>query len=420
LQKTGVPTIRSPLAEVQYVKIVITGASGSIGRPLVDDFLARGARLLLVGRKPAALQALFPYVECCDYGALEERGRDYDALLHLAVLNNNVSASDKDFVTANVQLTEAILLSAQRAGIARLVYTSTVQALDERNLSPYAKSKRLASERVAAEQAIDTRILYLSAVIGDRLTGRLAMSGKLPPAVRRPLLALYTAVTPVTDIATVANACWDALSQPSSPCLQIIARDQSKNFAFSVVKRGVDLAAALVILVLFSWLLAVLWLIVRMQSRGPGIFAQKRVGQNNQVFTCYKFRTMVEGSPNIGTHEAPASLVTPIGKVLRRTKLDELPQAYNILLNQMSLVGPRPCLPTQSTLIAERQKLDVFSVKPGNTGLAQINQIDMSQPELLAKWDARYVKLRSLRLDLSILIKTLLGRGNGDAMDGKK
>lgn len=401
------------------MKIVITGASGSIGRRLVSDFLARGAQLLLVGRNPAALQVIFPNVECCDYIALDERGRDYDGLLHLAVLNNNVQASDNEFALANVQLTEAVLLSARRARIARLVYTSTVQALDERNSSPYAKSKRRASERVAAEQAIDTRILYLSAVIGDQLTGRMAIIGKLPPSMRKPLLALYSAITPVTDIADVSNACWDALSQQGHPRLQVISRDQSKNLAFSVIKRCVDLTAALVILIPFFWLLAGLWLIVRLQSRGPGIFAQKRVGQNGQVFTCYKFRTMSEGSPNVGTHEAPTSLVTPFGKVLRRTKLDELPQAYNILLNQMSLVGPRPCLPNQNVVIAERLKLDVLDVKPGITGLAQINHVDMSQPELLAQWDARYVKLRSLRLDLSILIRTLLGRGNGDAMDMK-
>jgi lipopolysaccharide/colanic/teichoic acid biosynthesis glycosyltransferase len=413
------PTIRSPLAEFEHVKIVITGASGSIGRRLVSDFLARGAQLLLVGRNPAALQVIFPNVECCDYTALDERGRDYDGLLHLAVLNNNVQASDNEFDLANVNLTETVLLSARRARIARLVYTSTVQALDEQNASPYAKSKKRASERVAAEQALDTRILYLSAVIGDQPTGRMAIFGKLPPLMRKPLLALYSAITPVTDIADVSIACWDALTQQDHPRLRIIARDQSKNFAFSVIKRCVDLTAALVILIPFIWLLAGLWLIVRLQSRGPGIFAQKRVGQNGQVFTCYKFRTMSEGSPNVGTHEAPTSLVTPFGKVLRRTKLDELPQAYNILLNQMSLVGPRPCLPNQNVVIAERLKLGVLEVKPGITGLAQIKRVDMSQPELLAHWDARYVKLRSLRLDLSILVRTLLGRGNGDAMDMK-
>ncbi|RYD68852.1 MAG: sugar transferase [Verrucomicrobiaceae bacterium] len=186
------------------------------------------------------------------------------------------------------------------------------------------------------------------------------------------------------------------------------------------MKRCVDLGAALVILLPFFWLLALIWLAVRLQSPGPGIFAQKRIGKSGQVFTCYKFRTMAEGTPNVGTHEASATMVTPLGKLLRRTKLDELPQAINILLNQMSLVGPRPCLPNQDKVISERQKLNALSIKPGITGLAQINQIDMSQPELLARWDARYVKLRSLRLDLTILFRTALGGGHGDPMERVK
>ena len=401
------------------MRIVVTGASGFIGRPLVRDFLTRGAHLLLVGRDPERLQELFPNAECCSYEDMVERSQGYDGLLHLAVLNNNVSASVDDFITANVELTKTVLLAAQKAGIARFVYASSVQALEARNQSHYASSKRAASVHVAAAQDIDVRILHLSAVIGEKLTGRLAPLDRAPRSLRKHLLGLYAAITPVADVATVASACWEALSIKNSPQEQIIAGDQSRNLAFEAIKRGIDLAISLTILIPLSWVLVIIWLAVRLQSPGPGILAQPRVGQNGQIFTCYKFRTMSRDSPNVGTHEAPASLVTPLGRVLRRTKLDELPQALNILLNQMSLVGPRPCLPNQAAVIVERQKRGVFVVKPGITGLAQIKQIDMSQPELLALWDARYVKLRSLRLDVSILVQTALGLGNGDAMDKK-
>lgn len=402
------------------MRIVITGASGSIGRPLVQAFLSKGTQLLLVGRDPDKLRTLFPDVECCSYDDLVVRSRGFDGLLHLAVLNNNVSASLDDFVEANVALTRTVLHAAQSAGIARFVYASTVQALDARNLSPYATSKRTASEYVATAEGIETRILHLSAVIGDPLTGRLAALNRAPRSIRKHMLELYAAITPVANIASVVDTCWQALTYKNFASQSIVTRDQSDNPAFAAVKRGVDLAAALVILVPFIWLLAIIWLAVRLQSPGPGIFAQPRVGQNGRIFTCYKFRTMAQGSPNVGTHEASTALVTSIGKILRRTKLDELPQAFNILLNQMSLVGPRPCLPNQDAVIAARQKLDVLAAKPGITGLAQVNQVDMSQPELLAQWDARYVKLRSLRLDFTILIQTALGRGNGDAMDIKK
>lgn len=402
------------------MRIVITGASGSIGRPLVREFLARGAQLLLVGRDPEKLRALFPGIECCSYDDLPDRARNYDGLLHLAVLNNNVAAERADYDSINLDLTETLLAVAKRADIARFVYASTVQALQERNLSPYAASKRKASQSVAAAEGIDTRILYLAAVVGEPLTGRMAIIGKLPALLRKPLLECYAAVTPVAAIEDVIAACWQALGTADGPRQQIVARDQSQNLIFAVTKRVVDLVGALIILVPFIWLLAIIWLAVRLQSAGPGIFAQKRVGHGGRIFTCYKFRTMAEGSPNVGTHEASTALVTPIGKFLRRTKLDELPQAFNILLDQMSFVGPRPCLPNQSEVIAERDKLGVLAAKPGITGLAQINQVDMSEPERLAQWDQRYMKLQSLRLDLTILIKTALGRGNGDAMDVKK
>jgi O-antigen biosynthesis protein WbqP len=103
-----------------------------------------------------------------------------------------------------------------------------------------------------------------------------------------------------------------------------------------------------------------------------------------------------------------------VGAILRRTKFDELPQILNILRNEMSLVGPRPCLAAQETLIAERLQRGVLNLKPGITGLAQINDIDMSDPRYLAIWDARYGASRTLLLDVVILVRTILGKGSGD------
>lgn len=401
------------------MKLAITGASGAIGLPLARAFLAKGAQLLLVGRDPNRLRELFSGAESCSYEEMAQRLEGYDGLLHLAVLNNNVEATREDYVKANVDLTNAALLAAQQAGVDRFVYVSTTQALESRNFSNYASSKRIASEHVAAAENIEVHILYLSAVIGEKLTGRMAILNSAPAPLRKHFLDLYAAITPVTDIDTVIDTCWEALIGNNIPKEQIVARNQSNNTAFEAAKRSIDLAASLVILIPFFWVLVIIWVAIRLQSPGPGIFAQPRVGKNGQIFTCYKFRTMSKDSPNVGTHEASGSLVTPLGRILRRTKLDELPQALNILLNQMSLVGPRPCLPNQAAVIAERQKLGVFDIKPGITGLAQIKQIDMSQPERLAQMDSRYAKLRSLRLDLSIMLQTALGHGNGDAMDGK-
>lgn len=180
------------------------------------------------------------------------------------------------------------------------------------------------------------------------------------------------------------------------------------------MKRIVDLAFALTVLLAFSWLLLGLLIAIRIASPGPAIFAQRRVGRHGAAFTCYKFRTMHLGVKQAGTHELGADAVTPIGRVLRRTKLDELPQAWNILRGQMSLVGPRPCLESQLELIEWRRKLGVLDILPGITGLAQVQGVDMSQPERLARLDAEYVARQSLMLDIRILLATAMGGGLRD------
>jgi lipopolysaccharide/colanic/teichoic acid biosynthesis glycosyltransferase len=183
---------------------------------------------------------------------------------------------------------------------------------------------------------------------------------------------------------------------------------------FRFIKRVIDIGFALGIIVCLWWAMIGIWLAIRITTKGPGMFLQERVGRNAEVFTCYKFRTMNVSAPNVGTHEIAESAVTPIGKFLRRTKLDELPQVLNILRNEMSLVGPRPCLPTQYEMVAARQREGVFAVKPGITGLAQVRGVDMSVPTTLAKCDREYIELQSLLLDLKIMLQTARGAGSGD------
>lgn len=181
------------------------------------------------------------------------------------------------------------------------------------------------------------------------------------------------------------------------------------------MKRTFDLIGAICGLLIAWPVILVLVILIRMGSRGPGIFSQPRVGRDGRIFVCHKLRTMQQGAPNVPTHLASAAQVTPIGGFLRKTKLDELPQLWNVLIGEMSFVGPRPCLPTQTTLIDERQKRGVFAIRPGITGLAQINGIDMSDAVKLAEKDTEYVRIRSFALDLSIILKTVFGgAGSGD------
>lgn len=185
------------------------------------------------------------------------------------------------------------------------------------------------------------------------------------------------------------------------------------------MKRTFDLVGAICGLLIAWPLILVLAILIRRGSSGPGIFSQPRIGRNGQVFVCHKLRTMQQGTPNVPTHMASAAQVTPIGGFLRKTKLDELPQLWNVLRGEMSFVGPRPCLPTQTALVEERRKRGVFEIRPGITGLAQINGIDMSDPVKLAEKDAEYARIRSFTLDLAILFKTVFGgAGSGDLVRG--
>ncbi len=147
---------------------------------------------------------------------------------------------------------------------------------------------------------------------------------------------------------------------------------------------------------------------------GAPLFRQTRVGHRQNLFTLIKFRTMRVGTANVATHLANASAVTTFGRFLRRSKLDELPQLWNVLKGEMSLVGPRPCLPNQYELIAARAAAGVFAVRPGITGLAQVQGIDMSAPKLLAQVDAEMIGSMNLSFYFKYILQTVLGSGRGD------
>lgn len=184
-----------------------------------------------------------------------------------------------------------------------------------------------------------------------------------------------------------------------------------------MLKRGFDVLAAAAGLVLLSPILVGLCLAVRLDSPGPALHWSKRVGRYNRIFPMPKFRTMRTGAPNVATHllADPDAWITPLGRVLRRTSLDELPQLWSVLKGDMSLVGPRPALFNQDDLVALRTQAGVEVLRPGVTGWAQVNgRDDLPIPEKV-RYDAEYLARRSLLLDLRILLITaraaVSGRG---------
>lgn len=181
----------------------------------------------------------------------------------------------------------------------------------------------------------------------------------------------------------------------------------------SVMIRFFDILAATCGLIVGSPLFLVLWLMGYLDTGKP-LFWQERVGRYQQPFVLVKFRSMRPNTASLATHLANAAAITTYGRFLRRTKLDELPQLWNVLKGEMSLVGPRPNLFDQEELVMARQVLGVYRVRPGITGLAQINGIDMSKPELLARTDAEMISSMSLANYLRYVSRTIIGHGQGD------
>ena len=174
--------------------------------------------------------------------------------------------------------------------------------------------------------------------------------------------------------------------------------------------RAFDFVFALLGLVIGAPVLLLLGLIGLFDTGSP-IFRQQRVGRDQQPFTLVKFRTMTKGTASVATHLASSASITPFGRFLRKTKLDELPQLWNVLKGEMSLVGPRPGLFNQAELTVAREKQGVFAVRPGITGLAQVNEIDMSTPELLAEVDRRMIDSMSLKNYFRYILLTITGKG---------
>ncbi|MGM0858927.1 MAG: sugar transferase [Pseudomonadota bacterium] len=165
---------------------------------------------------------------------------------------------------------------------------------------------------------------------------------------------------------------------------------------------------------LFGFPVLLILLVVGFFDTGSPVFRQQRVGRNKKPFTLVKFRTMKKDTASVASHLASATAITPFGRFLRRTKLDELPQLWNVLKGDMSLVGPRPCLFNQDELIAEREQRGVLAARPGVTGLAQINDIDMSTPQLLAETDHKMLESLTVKDYFRYIIQTVLGKGKGD------
>ena len=180
---------------------------------------------------------------------------------------------------------------------------------------------------------------------------------------------------------------------------------------YGVLKRFFDIILSLVAIIVFSWLLIIIAIAIVVEDKGNILFKQKRIGKNKKEFYIYKFRTMKVSTPkDVPTHllDNPESYITKIGGFLRKTSLDELPQLFNILKGDMSIVGPRPALWNQFDLIDLRDKNGSNSVRPGLTGWAQVNGRDELPIDVKAGFDGEYIKKMRIVFDIKIILMTVV------------
>lgn len=188
---------------------------------------------------------------------------------------------------------------------------------------------------------------------------------------------------------------------------------------FDLIKRLGDIFVSFLGILVLSPFLLLIALLIKLDSKGPVLFKQKRIGKNKSTFMILKFRTMYVDTPkDTPTHmlSNPEKHITPIGKFLRKTSLDEAPQIINIFLGQMSIVGPRPALWNQDDLIALRDLYHANDIRPGLTGWAQVNGRDELELPIKAKFDGEYVSKRSMFFDIKILFKTVISVMKSDGV----
>ncbi len=179
---------------------------------------------------------------------------------------------------------------------------------------------------------------------------------------------------------------------------------------YKFIKRGLDICLSLILLLLLLPAFMIIAVVIRCDSHGNALFRQVRCGKNGELFVIFKFRTMFTKTPqNVASVQLPNphQYITPVGRFLRQTSLDELPQLFNVLKGDMSFVGPRPVIPSEKSLLSLRHRWGADKVRPGITGLAQIRGRDTLPPSTKARYDAEYARNVSFWLDFYIIMSTI-------------
>lgn len=394
-------------------RLVVTGATGRLGRDLVAAARQREISVEIVTREPAAAGAIFGDLPVHGWDALSDIVTADTVVVHLSARNNDAGGTMAHFIADNVTATQDIARIARGRGARRFLFASSIRADDPPEDDFYGRSKRAAEDELRSDNRADRVVVRLPALHRGELGGRLGWLNNLPAPFRpRTMIA---ALRPELDRMIAANRLIDLALEDEADFGPVRwSDDKDANRWYCRTKRFSDVVFASAVVITLWWLLLAVFVAIKLTSPGPGLFVQQRIGKHGKPFWCYKFRTMRTDTPHAASHLVSRGAVTSIGHFLRRSKLDELPQAVNLLRGEMTLVGPRPCLPEQTELIEAREAHGVLNMIPGITGWAQVNDVDMSDVDRLVRYDDEYRHRRSLLFDAAILLATLRGRGRAD------
>ena len=408
------------------MKILMSGASGFIGKNIVSELEDRKCECLLLGRDKALLNRLFPGRACFTYSELK-MVKGYDLFVHLATLNNNVEASKDEFDEINIHFLLKLASLVNKQGNASFLNISSVYALNtsiqklfpkRKTSSIYAESKRFGAVELSNKFGSASLSIFLPYVYGSTFTGKLKFLNLLPKYIADFIFKLVSSTIPVLSIEDLA--CYISEFKCVKGGDVVLVTNKDNDLVYNSCKRALDIFLAIIAGSITALIFFPISLMIKLDSAGRVIIAQERVGRQKKTFRCLKFRTMREGTSTLATHEVPVDSITRVGAFMRRLKIDELPQFWNVLKNDMSFIGPRPCLTSQTRLVSERDIRGIYNEKPGITGWSQINNVDMSQPIELARTDQEYRKMKSLSVDIRIILFTLFGEGFGDKTQQNK
>ena len=343
------------------MKIIITGASGYVGSILVPELVKANHELLLVGRNNQNLKKKYPKLNSCNYSEIIKLGKNFDVLINLAVINNNSNQSFKSFIKVNKNFLLKLVELSKLAKINYFFNVGSFLQLNPDNLTYYAISKREGTKKINQNKGIKILNIYMPFVYGKKWSQKLRILNIIPFYFSKKIFNFISAFYPTVNINKFSNFLNSDFKKCGKKNFYLYDK-KTNNIIYIFFTKLFNILFSVNVILIFGWLFILIYFLISLERNGSQIFVQKRVGKDKKIFNLLKFRTMSKDTRERATHLINETKVTKMGKFLRILKLDELPQIFNILRNEINFVGPRPSLISQQKLIKQRDNKKILSI----------------------------------------------------------